>query len=894
MSYFPTVVTSQEPEHGRLRPGMPRREQLILPQHHRTLGLSIYEQNVQGAYLGANPRGAVWYNSADREGQTYKLHGESRTGQNISEAMVWVPELGRFALDCDLLDSDVLHAPSNDVHPLHFCTEMSLSCLCYIRNSTTTGARIFALRRSTLPGCLVETDYQFPSRIRFFACANTGVYLDTYTNTNYPVNEWFVLTIAYVASTGMAVGFNGTQITLTVRGGAGVPANMTGTGSNLDVFTDDAFPGMISDLIIRKKNVSVVTGETHWIEQGAEGFDQNTSLSGFVREVGRGISEPPSASAATPLHRAALQGQLFDDFVLDDENPISEGVQNYWPIASASHLPDYGPAGVPMNYVSTGYLMNQVSWYKNAWGARAYGTGHHYRAKDLGDIWPVGECTVSCWVNNSATITSSIFGNFTYVIAERFNCHCAWSDGKVYWDWGGFTDGTSRVTATLPANYFRNTWRHVLLYAKEAVGMGVWVDGKLIASHTSASTPARSAAATQGDSTLMTGAGYRYEGSIAEFVVWDRLLSDVEKVEMFQNPLVLRKYRQSGRPTGKTWLPPTPVAPVSNAYTNCPRVVNIEDSHPTQGVFEPYILNSEEPAVGLPLKCFFAPNGGSGSRLLDNARITPAMQYLPANWSTSKMIIDPDYGHVWDFVAASNDRATAESFTQNEIAFRASGGWSIEIFFKPDTTTGTQYLVSHGQISTAHTPVLNFALRTETATLRFIYRNSANTAWIYSTTSTNVLTAGEWCHAIFWHKGASWGWIVNGEAVAKTDTGSLATTPSSSAIPMKFGARYDQGTGTHSNGIDGKIALVRIYWGALPLNKAEEIYAGLLVGKDPFRRRIIDGPVPINLPIRHWAGEDSDWFTANNWSRSPGGVRGAGVPSCGNPVRFEGERPIYE
>lgn len=905
MTYFPHIITRQPPEWhtGKgsiIRPGEPRPKMLQIKQDHFSNG-SRWERDVVQAHMGHNPDGPLLHNSAEFGSTSYPLHGYSAGADNIADAMVWDTELKRYVCDCSLLTANITFVDSIANHPLHFATVMSGGAWCYIP-TTATNQVLFRMDRTTLPALLIGTDFANGARMRFFTCDNLGTWWDLYTNQGYLVAEWFYLSWSYAGGSGMAMAINGNSFTFSSHGGS-IGINLGGTGSNSVVRTQN-WGGKFADLVLRESNQNVNDAYNLWIQD-----TENTSVSGFVR----GWEFDEDTSTPRPQHRAviSLPQTPGDRIVPNDEEPLIRDLRLYIPFErqqesknqalSTRGQPAYDPIP-PSDLVVNPKL---VSWHDYGYGMRSYAANQYWQWTD--DIWPTGDCCISFWVYASAVITGQAFGHASNpATAERFLCHCPWSDGSIYWDFGGSSSGTTRLTYNPGAGYMaQGRWEHFILSAVPGVGMAIFHNGRYVASH-SGSTPTRTKATTKVSSLL--GGYYRHEGAIAEFAVWDRDLSDGEKLDLYRNPLALRK-RQIDNMPFERHVYARPAAPISNARTVAVRVPQLEDERPSHD--EEWDVNTGSP-LARGLKAWFEPSGSqAGSNLIDRARITPTMQYLAAAWTDTKTREDPVVGYYWRF-DGTDDRATVEdSGNTHEIAFGIKP-WSCEVLFRPDSASGgTQYILAHGNINTGFAPVLNFALRTEDAKLRFIYRNSANTVWYYTTTFSNLLTGGEWAHVIFWHNGGStssdYGFIFNGGAVVKSDTGTLNATPQTSNVPLKLATRYDTGTGTHGGFLTGDIAFARIYERAVTPFEAKVIYDGIfglqgaalatgseIAGKgDPLKRRIIRGPIPANIPGRHWVGEDSDWFTARNWSRSAGGVRGAGVPDCVNPVLFDAERPVY-
>ncbi len=93
----------------------------------------------------------------------------------------------------------------------------------------------------------------------------------------------------------------------------------------------------------------------------------------------------------------------------------------------------------------------------------------------------------------------SAIGIITATLGERCGAHLPYSDGKVYWDFGGATEGVTRLSIA----WAKDTTEHIWALTTGARGMEIWRDGTKIA--TNAATPTRSA--TTGDFGLGRHAG---------------------------------------------------------------------------------------------------------------------------------------------------------------------------------------------------------------------------------------------------------------------------------------------------------------------------------------------------------------------------------------------------
>lgn len=141
------------------------------------------------------------------------------------------------------------------------------------------------------------------------------------------------------------------------------------------------------------------------------------------------------------------------------------------------------------------------------------------------DIWPLGPVTFAMWCKDkSVANVSAILGAGAYAGSSRCSFTYTYSNQIGYWDFGGTSAGTSRLSFTPPANR-ATEWQHIALTADPGKGMGIYYNGLLVASHTGNSP-------TRARSTEPTYIGYnaaspaeRFLGSVSDFLVYGRILS---------------------------------------------------------------------------------------------------------------------------------------------------------------------------------------------------------------------------------------------------------------------------------------------------------------------------------------------------------------------------------
>jgi hypothetical protein len=101
-------------------------------------------------------------------------------------------------------------------------------------------------------------------------------------------------------------------------------------------------------------------------------------------------------------------------------------------------------------------------------------------------------------------------------LATRCGTHCPWSDGTVYWDFGGASEPVSRVSVA-GLNFGR---MRRMVFTKGSRGMEIWQDGRLAASN-AANTARTSSTATFN---ALSGTHDADEGNVAYFYVYAKQL----------------------------------------------------------------------------------------------------------------------------------------------------------------------------------------------------------------------------------------------------------------------------------------------------------------------------------------------------------------------------------
>lgn len=172
--------------------------------------------------------------------------------------------------------------------------------------------------------------------------------------------------------------------------------------------------------------------------------------------------------------------------------------------------------------------LGQVAVANNNYSTNVASNGHF-------DI-PVGsmssianEITVSFWAYGNADLlpTNTTILNGNGANGERdVNIHLPWGNSQVYWDCGGDGDGFDRINKAASPSELEGDWNHWAFTKKVSTGeMKIYLNGKLWHSGTGKRKPIDIAKFVLGKSTSY---GSNYKGSIDEFRVWDKALTETE------------------------------------------------------------------------------------------------------------------------------------------------------------------------------------------------------------------------------------------------------------------------------------------------------------------------------------------------------------------------------
>ena len=138
--------------------------------------------------------------------------------------------------------------------------------------------------------------------------------------------------------------------------------------------------------------------------------------------------------------------------------------------------------------------------------------------------------SVSIWQNLGATgRIASLFGlNTVSSINERMQAHCPWSDGVIYWDFGGYA-GDNRLSVS-GQNLTVGNWDHFVFLAGD-IGMQIWRNGRLIGSNSTPITRVANSNTFLIGSANMHDVGgviYYHRGNIDDCRIYNRVLTPNE------------------------------------------------------------------------------------------------------------------------------------------------------------------------------------------------------------------------------------------------------------------------------------------------------------------------------------------------------------------------------
>ncbi len=145
-------------------------------------------------------------------------------------------------------------------------------------------------------------------------------------------------------------------------------------------------------------------------------------------------------------------------------------------------------------------LENTVTWspsMQQPWSGSNLRIGASDGRLNLGDsslFLPTGEITIILGYRKTDTSAraSGAFGVANTVLGERCGVHLPYSDGTVYWDYGGATDGTSRAQIAGLSFGQSDVWA----FTAGPRGHEIWRNGKLLKSNGAGTSTTRTSSTT--------------------------------------------------------------------------------------------------------------------------------------------------------------------------------------------------------------------------------------------------------------------------------------------------------------------------------------------------------------------------------------------------------------
>lgn len=173
-----------------------------------------------------------------------------------------------------------------------------------------------------------------------------------------------------------------------------------------------------------------------------------------------------------------------------------------------------------MNQTVTGQYTKLATFMttKNCAGKALSFNGNGNKATDATLTWNGGPVTIEYW---TFVRRSTLKPTTTFMVGEsdnagnRFQSHCPWDDGRIYWDYGNIND-KGRISGPFgDGNYDR--WVHIALVSDGANFKAIYVNGQEVASAKDASSPTGLKELTIGGMRSNTW----FNGMVDEFRVWN-------------------------------------------------------------------------------------------------------------------------------------------------------------------------------------------------------------------------------------------------------------------------------------------------------------------------------------------------------------------------------------
>lgn len=217
-----------------------------------------------------------------------------------------------------------------------------------------------------------------------------------------------------------------------------------------------------------------------------------------------------------------LQGSI-----INWSNELSQGLVYAFPM-----IHKYG-AGVPYNYAGN-YLKNpsvEPVYTKNVNGIEFENITDQCMFAENDIHMPINDVTVMIKVKKTDTTArqSAAFGINNVSVATWISAYIPWNDNIVYFDFGGTSDGTSRISYS-GATFGDDIW----IFTSGTRGMEIWQNGIRLASNSGGITR------TIGDSPMYLG---KHSSNIKAdlciisfFYIWDRQFNKQEIQEITNDP----------------------------------------------------------------------------------------------------------------------------------------------------------------------------------------------------------------------------------------------------------------------------------------------------------------------------------------------------------------------
>lgn len=188
--------------------------------------------------------------------------------------------------------------------------------------------------------------------------------------------------------------------------------------------------------------------------------------------------------------------------------PFDFGVTRRWRVRALNQTTT-GPWSTTSTFLTT----------KNCAGSALSFDGSAQRATDPTLTWSGGPVTVEYWTyvkRSTLRATSSFMISESDNAGNRFQSHCPWEDGRIYWDYGDI-GGKGRISTPFgDANFDR--WTHIAMVSDGATFKAIYINGELAAKADDAAQPTSLKNLVIGGP---VGNQWNFNGMIDEFRIWN-------------------------------------------------------------------------------------------------------------------------------------------------------------------------------------------------------------------------------------------------------------------------------------------------------------------------------------------------------------------------------------